>query len=207
MATTVDALLPNLPLDFYVRQADQIVTGRVEALGAEAEIVVNEVLLGEPASTVRLPVHGLHGREEDEPSYARGQEALFFLRRAKQSTQIDCVQGMAGKVDMEHGRVRSPFFPEYESANFVDLVRAFVAVRKEPVRVEKLRRLMELLASTDVFVITAASDYLNFLVHGQDSEDWVINPKESEPWDYEKYYARNALAHKKAWQKWWREQH
>jgi len=203
VGATAEALLPYLPLDFYVRHADRIVIGQVQETGAVVVVGVTETLLGSKIPTLRVTGHGLSGWEEDEPIYTVGQKALLFLRPTDGGSQLDSVQAEGGKVDFEGGRVRSHVFPDYDQETFVTLVKRFVGVREEPSVQAKYRLLMQLLESKDVFVIASASEYLNYLVNGQDDEDWLIKPRDSEDWSYTKYYERNALAHKRAWKKWW----
>jgi hypothetical protein len=197
------AKLASFPLDHYVRAADLIVMGRVTGIDDTIHVAVDATLLGKSRATVDV-VSYQQGWHEDKPTYAVGERVLLFLRRVRGSGLYDCVHGMGGKVLFVDPHTESYAFRRHETASFTALVKSFIAVRTEPSQKGRLKRLIGLLSSSDVFVITAASNYLNFLVNGQEEEGWLINPPEGTDWSYEAYYERNTRAHKKAWLAWWK---
>ena len=201
-ATAATAKLMFRTDDVFVRGADLIVVAMTVAIlpgggGGLALVEPSTVLLG-PSSRSRVQVRNYLDTDEDMPVFKVGRKSLLFLKAddAVPGTYL-CFGAEAGKRD-------------YDSRNAVAWDRQETRIsrladaRQAQDEQERNRLLVSLLDSDDTQLAAAASNYLNYLVTGNDDEPWIVlPPKNSSAWSWEDYFQRNVVAHRKKWKRWW----
>jgi hypothetical protein len=190
--------------DVYVRQANLIVVARTISTGTHrgvsvATLDVLSVLMG-PSPDSTIDVRDYPEGEEDAPQFRVGERALLLLSPDPSAPGVfQCVGAQATK------RVYRPeWAAEWDTQ--LERIARLVEARDRP-QEARIAALMELLDSKDDQLAAAASNYLNYLLTGEEDEPWMINPpKRSSNWSWQDYFERNVVAHRKKWKAWWRQQ-
>jgi hypothetical protein len=185
-------------LDVFVRHADLIVVAKTTRLipGSTPLAIVapSEVLLG-TITKPSLRVVNAEPAKEDAAVFSVGTVSLLFLRRVG-GQGYGCVNASDGKIDFRAAEL------EHWNA-LLSRTHDLIRVRQAPSTEDKERILLELLDSRDLWLVAAASSYLNFLVNDADIEPWVIlPPADSGHWSWRDYFDRNAQAHRELWKAW-----
>jgi hypothetical protein len=194
----VHAKRPFRTDDVYVRQADLILVGDTISVQSRngvpvAVVTPTSVVFGRITKSP-IDVRNYPHTPADLPVLSVGHRSLLFLApTAERDGTYACLE-----------MCEYPMVTDRECAARLARVLRLVAVRQAASQRDRAAALVGLLDSPDTDLAAAASNYLDFLVNGdEDGDDALIPPSAFSRLTQKREADREVTARCDAWRRWW----